>query len=123
MCYKNITKINDKDSKETLYLFDIPSSVEDDAVDSYILSIKKDGHINIKKVNNYDEYFEKIKNSKSLIITPDKNTYKLFLEKLKESLEITSLNNIVDNEEKEEINDNEIKDIAENYELIKKNQK
>ena len=82
MSIENISRIYTKGDRNVTYIFDLPSLEDDDAIVSYTLVISKDGKINISKVTDYNDLFQKLKDSKAVPIKFRSKEYDVFIQRM-----------------------------------------
>ena len=104
MSIENISRITSKNIKNKTYLFDLPTLEDEDAKVSYLLMINKN-NIEIKKITDFNEFLNELKNFKVKKIKVDSRRYIMFLNLLglylKETTYNSSLkeNNIISKED------------------------
>ena len=91
MSIENISRITSKNIKNKTYLFDLPTLEDEDAKVSYLLMINKN-NIEIKKITDFNEFLNEIKNFKIKKIKVDSRRYIMFLNLLGLYLKETTYN-------------------------------
>jgi len=80
MSFNNISKINIKKEKNKIYVFDIPSIDDEDAITTYLMFVSKDGNKRIEKLTDFDSFFELLGKNDTEIIRYKSKEYDLFIE-------------------------------------------
>ena len=91
MSIENISRITSKNIKNKTYLFDLPTLEDEDAKVSYLLMINKN-NIEIKKITDFNEFLNELKNFKVKKIKVDSRRYIMFLNLLGLYLKETTYN-------------------------------
>lgn len=103
MSIENISRIYTKGDRNVTYIFDLPSLEDDDAIVSYTLVISKDGKINISKVTDYNDLFQKLKDSKAVPIKFRSKEYDVFIQRMFDyMIRVSELESSMDSELDEE---------------------
>ena len=103
MSIENISRIYTKGDRNVTYIFDLPSLEDDDAIVSYTLVISKDGKINISKVTDYNDLFQKLKDSKAIPIKFRSKEYDVFIQRMFDyMIRVSELETSMDSELDEE---------------------
>ena len=80
MPFDNISMINVKKEKNRIYVFDIPSTDDEDAITTYLLFVNKDGSKRIEKLTDFDSFFELLSKNNTEIIRYKSKEYDSFIE-------------------------------------------
>ena len=80
MPFDNISMINVKKDKNRIYVFDIPSTDDEDAITTYLLFVNKDGSKRIEKLTDFDSFFELLSKNNTEIIRYKSKEYDSFIE-------------------------------------------
>ena len=99
MSIDNISRIYTKGEKNTTYVFDLPALDDDEGIVSYSLIVSKDGKINITKLTDYNDLFQKLHESKTISIKYQSKDYKLFISKMADYMDKLNENNTTLSEE------------------------
>lgn len=91
MSIENIARITSKNIKNPTFLFELPTLEDEDAKVSYLLIINKN-NIEVKKITDFAEFLNELKNFRVKKIKSDSRKYILFLNKLGSYLKDTSYN-------------------------------
>lgn len=118
MSLENISKLRMNNDKITIYLFDVPTNEDEDALISYMLFIYKK-NIRVEQVEDINDFIEKLRLCRAYDVKPDSKEYVTFLKLLFKYLK--------DNENDMEVTD-ELSLLSKNYieeaeKKIKKNKK
>ena len=80
MPFDNISMINVKKEKNIIYIFNIPSTDDEDAITTYLLFVNKDGSKRIEKLTDFDSFFELLSKNNTEIIRYKSKEYDSFIE-------------------------------------------
>ena len=80
MPFDNISMINVKKQKNRIYVFDIPSTDDEDALTTYLLFVNQDGSKRIEKITDFDSFFELLGKNNTEIIRYKSKEYDSFIE-------------------------------------------
>ena len=112
MSIDNITRIRTKGDRNRIYLFDIPSIDDEDAMNTYTLTISKDGKININKITDFNNLFCMLRESSIISIKYHTKEYDLFIQKMAIYME-----KIENNRNECSLEDDDINTITSQYRL------
>jgi hypothetical protein len=87
MPIETVSKIKTNKTKSTIYLFDVPSEEDEDALISFIMIVNKDDSIYIERIADLEVFIENIKNCKSTEIDQNSKDYIQFLKILNKYIE------------------------------------
>ena len=127
MSIENISRISYKKCKDITFLFDVPSTIDDEALESYLLTVNKND-VTIKKLFDFGDFLENIKNFEVKEIKPDSKEYKLFLKSLNVYIKESRYKTFMDEDTDTLISDDDLITITKHYKeeikgLTLKNQK
>ncbi len=112
MSIDNITRIRTKGDRNRVYLFDIPSIEDEDAMNTYTLTISRDGKININKVTDFNNLFSILRESSVISIKYHTKEYDSFIQKMAIYME-----KIEENRNESALEDEDIDIISSQYKL------
>ncbi|MBO6195211.1 MAG: hypothetical protein J6O56_02550 [Bacilli bacterium] len=112
MSIDNISRIQAKGDKNRVYLFDIPSTEDEDALITYLLIVSKDGKVTIKRLVDFNNLFSLLHDSKTVSIKYHTKEYDTFIQKMAVYME-----SIENNKDESTLEDQDIDIITSQYKL------
>lgn len=80
MSIENISRIYTKNDKNINYIFELPSIEDEEGYLSYSLKVSKDGEINLEKLTDFNDLFQKLREAKTGIVRFKSKEYDYFLQ-------------------------------------------
>lgn len=80
MSIENISRIYTKNDKNIYYIFELPSIEDEEGYLSYSLKVSKDGEINLEKLTDFNDLFQKLREAKTGIVRFKSKEYDYFLQ-------------------------------------------
>ena len=80
MSIENISRIYTQNDKNIYYIFELPSIEDEEGYLSYSLKVSKDGEINLQKLTDFNDLFQKLREAKTGIVRFKSKEYDYFLQ-------------------------------------------